>query len=169
MTLFDKSAKELQSLIHKKELSAAELTAESYRRIKAVDGDVKAFLALDEERATARAEELDRTPMEARGPLHGLPVGVKDNIVTEGLETTCASRMLGGFDPIYNATAATKLDQAGLITVGKVNMDEFAMGGSTENSFYKKTANPWNLEYVPGGSSGGSAAAVAAGEVPFTL
>ena len=169
MTLFNKSAKELQSLIHKKELSAAELTAESFRRIGAVDGDVKAFLALDEERASARAKELDNTPMEDRGPLHGLPIGVKDNIVTEGLETTCASRMLGGFDPIYNATAATKLDQAGLVTVGKLNMDEFAMGGSTENSFYKKTANPWNLDYVPGGSSGGSAAAVAAGEVPFSL
>ena len=169
MTLFNHSAKELQQLLHNKEVSAVELTDEAFRRIDKVDGDVKAFLALNEEQAKARAAELDNTPADQRGPLHGLPVGVKDNIVTQGLETTCASRMLGGFDPIYNATAATKLDDAGLITVGKVNMDEFAMGGSTENSYYKKTANPWNLDYVPGGSSGGSAAAVAAGEVPFTL
>lgn len=169
MTLFNHSAVELQDLIKKKEVSIEELTAESYKRINKVDGEVQAFLALNEEQATAQAKEMDQVPFEQRGPLFGMPIGVKDNIVTEGIETTCASKILEGFNPIYDATVVHKLRQAGLVTIGKLNMDEFAMGSSNENSAFKNTRNPWNLNHVPGGSSGGSAAAVAAGEVPFSL
>ncbi|MCM3359526.1 Asp-tRNA(Asn)/Glu-tRNA(Gln) amidotransferase subunit GatA [Psychrobacillus sp. MER TA 171] len=169
MTLFKHSAVELQDLIKKKEVSIEELTAESFKRINKVDGEVQAFLALNEEQATAQAKEMDQVPFEERGPLFGMPIGVKDNIVTEGIETTCASKILEGFNPIYDATVVHKLRDAGLITIGKLNMDEFAMGSSNENSAFKNTRNPWNLNHVPGGSSGGSAAAVAAGEVPFSL
>ncbi|MEO4055603.1 Asp-tRNA(Asn)/Glu-tRNA(Gln) amidotransferase subunit GatA [Solibacillus sp. CAU 1738] len=169
MTLFERSAKELQESLHNGELTIAELTNEAYARIEALEGDVQAFLALNKEQATAQAAEMDKVPFEKRGPLFGLPIGVKDNIVTEGLETTCASKILEGFMPIYDATVVKKLREAGMITIGKLNMDEFAMGSSNENSAYKTTKNPWNIEHVPGGSSGASAAAVAAGEVPFSL
>lgn len=169
MNLVDKTAAELQDLIHKEEVSIAEVTKQAFERIEKLDPEVDAFLALNKEQATKQAEELDKTPLIERGPLFGLPIGVKDNIVTEGIETTASSRILEGFNPIYNATVVEKLKAAGMITVGKLNMDEFAMGSSNENSYYKNTKNPWNLETVPGGSSGGSAAAVAAGEVPFTL
>ncbi|MBK3495734.1 Asp-tRNA(Asn)/Glu-tRNA(Gln) amidotransferase subunit GatA [Viridibacillus sp. YIM B01967] len=169
MTLFTKSAQELQELLKTKEISIADLTEEAYKRVAAIDGEVGAFLALNEEKATAQAKEMDAVPFEERGPLYGLPIGVKDNIVTEGLETTCASKILEGFNPIYDATVVHKLREAGMVTIGKLNMDEFAMGSSNENSAYKTVHNPWNLNNVPGGSSGGSAAAVAAGEVPFSL
>ncbi|HLG27622.1 MAG TPA: amidase family protein, partial [Paenisporosarcina sp.] len=169
MTLFNHSSSELQAMIHNKETSIADLTAEAYNRIEALDGDVKAFLALNKEQAMKQAEEMDQVPVSERGPLFGLPIGVKDNIVTEGIETTCSSKILQGFNPIYDATVVRKLREAGLITIGKLNMDEFAMGSSTENSAYKITRNPWDLDRVPGGSSGGSAASVAAGEVPFSL
>ncbi|MET1014506.1 MAG: Asp-tRNA(Asn)/Glu-tRNA(Gln) amidotransferase subunit GatA [Paenisporosarcina sp.] len=169
MTLFNHKASELQALLHKKEISIADLTAESFKRIDAVDADVNAFLALNKEKATAQSNEMDQVPFEQRGPLFGLPIGVKDNIVTEGIETTSGSKILKGFNPIYDATVVHKLRAAGLVTVGKLNMDEFAMGSSTENSAYKITRNPWDLDRVPGGSSGGSAASVAAGEVPFSL
>lgn len=169
MTLFERSAKELQESLHNGELTIADLTKEALARIDKLDGDVQAFLALNKEQALAQAEEMDQVPFEERGPLFGLPIGVKDNIVTEGLETTCASKILEGFMPIYDATVVKKLREAGMVTVGKLNMDEFAMGSSNENSAFKTTKNPWNLEHVPGGSSGASAAAVAAGEVPFSL
>lgn len=169
MTLFERSAKELQESLHNGELTIADLTKEAYARIEKLDGDVQAFLALNKEQALAQAEEMDQVPFEERGPLFGLPIGVKDNIVTEGLETTCASKILEGFMPIYDATVVKKLRAAGMVTIGKLNMDEFAMGSSNENSAFKTTKNPWNLEHVPGGSSGASAAAVAAGEVPFSL
>ncbi|MFK8795742.1 Asp-tRNA(Asn)/Glu-tRNA(Gln) amidotransferase subunit GatA [Planococcus plakortidis] len=169
MKLADKTANELQELLHSKELTIAELTQATFKRIKELDPKVDAFLALNEEQATKQAAEMDQTDATERGPLFGLPIGVKDNIVTEGLETTASSLILKGFNPIYNATVVDKLREAGMVIVGKLNMDEFAMGSSNENSYYKNTKNPWNLETVPGGSSGGSAAAVAAGEVPFTL
>ncbi|QDQ00254.1 Asp-tRNA(Asn)/Glu-tRNA(Gln) amidotransferase subunit GatA [Lysinibacillus fusiformis] len=169
MTLFERSAKELQADIKAGNLTIADLTKEAYERVTKLDGDVQAFLASNEEKATAQAAEMDKVPFEERGPLFGLPIGVKDNIVTEGLETTCASKILEGFMPIYDATVVKKLREAGMITIGKLNMDEFAMGSSNENSAYKTTKNPWNLNHVPGGSSGASAAAVAAGEVPFSL
>ncbi len=169
MKLADKTAAELQELLHSKELTIAELTENTFSRIKELDPKVDAFLALNEEQATQTASEMDQTALDARGPLYGLPIGVKDNIVTEGIETTASSLILRGFNPIYNATVVEKLREAGMVIVGKLNMDEFAMGSSNENSYYKNTKNPWNLETVPGGSSGGSAAAVAAGEVPFSL
>lgn len=169
MKLADKTAKELQELLHSKELTIADLTKATFERMKELDPKVDAFLALNEEQATKQAAEMDQTEAGERGPLFGLPIGVKDNIVTEGLETTASSLILKGFNPIYNATVVDKLREAGMIIVGKLNMDEFAMGSSNENSYYKNTKNPWNLETVPGGSSGGSAAAVAAGEVPFSL
>lgn len=169
MSLFKHTSAEMQELLKNKEVTIADLTAEAFARIDAVDGEIGAFLALNKESATAQATEMDQVPFEERGPLFGLPIGVKDNIVTEGLETTCASKILEGFNPIYDATVVRKLREAGMVTVGKVNMDEFAMGSANENSSIKPVHNPWNLNHVPGGSSGGSAAAVAAGEVPFTL
>jgi len=169
MTLFNKTAVELQSLLHNKELSVKELTEESLARIAEKDGDVQAFLSVNKEGALSQAEQLDNEPMDKRGPLFGLPIGLKDNILTKGIVTTAASRMLEDFVPIFDATVVEKVNAAGLVTIGKLNMDEFAMGSTTETSAFQKTHNPWNLDYVPGGSSGGSAAAVAAGEVLFAL
>ena len=171
MSLFDHKVSELQQMLQLKEISVRDLVSESYSRIKDVDGKVQAFLTLDEENAWKKADELDAKLArgEAKGPLFGMPIGIKDNIVTKGLRTTCASKILDNFDPIYDATVMERLQQNETITIGKLNMDEFAMGSSTENSAFQKTANPWDLTAVPGGSSGGSAAAVAAGEVPFSL
>ncbi|MCM3217465.1 Asp-tRNA(Asn)/Glu-tRNA(Gln) amidotransferase subunit GatA [Niallia taxi] len=171
MSLFDQKAADLQELLLKKELSVTDLVQEAYTRIKDVDEKVQAFLTLDEENAFNQAKQLDSllAAGEKTGPLFGLPIGIKDNIVTKNLRTTCSSRILENFNPIYNATVMEKLHNAGTITIGKLNMDEFAMGSSTENSYYMNTKNPWNLDTVPGGSSGGSAAAVAAGEVLFSL
>ena len=153
------------------EVSAEELTRASLARIGEVDGKVKAFISVDAEGAVAKAKEVDRRrgAGEKVGRLAGLPVAVKDNICVKGKETTCASRMLAGFRPPYDATVVEKLDGADAVIVGKTNLDEFAMGSSTENSGYFATRNPWDLERVPGGSSGGSAAAVAAGMVPLAL
>lgn len=148
MKLADKTASELQELLHSKELTIAELTEATFKRIQELDPKVDAFLALNEEQATKQATEMDQTDATERGPLFGLPIGVKDNIVTEGLETTASSLILKGFNPIYNATVVDKLREAGMVIVGKLNMDEFAMGSSNENSYYKNTKNPWNLETV---------------------
>ncbi|WP_174733585.1 Asp-tRNA(Asn)/Glu-tRNA(Gln) amidotransferase subunit GatA [Mesobacillus harenae] len=171
MSLFDHKLSELQEFLHKKEITVTDLVNESYQRISEVDGKVNAFLTLDEERARNSAKSMDKQlgNESSAGLLFGMPIGIKDNIVTKGLRTTCASKILENFDPIYNATVVEKLHKADTVTIGKLNMDEFAMGSSNENSGFKKTHNPWNLEKVPGGSSGGSAAAVAAGEVPFAL
>ncbi|EOR21532.1 Asp-tRNA(Asn)/Glu-tRNA(Gln) amidotransferase subunit GatA [Cytobacillus oceanisediminis] len=171
MSLFDQKMADLQELLHKKEISVTDLVKESYNRIKDVDEKVQAFLTLDEDNALSQASALDDKLVngEHSGSLFGMPIGIKDNIVTKNLRTTCSSKILENFQPIYNATVMDKLQAAGAITIGKLNMDEFAMGSSTENSYYQKTKNPWNLETVPGGSSGGSAASVAAGEVFFSL
>ncbi|MBA9028689.1 Asp-tRNA(Asn)/Glu-tRNA(Gln) amidotransferase subunit GatA [Peribacillus huizhouensis] len=171
MSLFEHKVSDLHERLHKKELTVTDLVNESYERIGQVESQVKAFLTLDEERARVKAKELDERLArgEQSGMLFGLPIGVKDNIVTKNLRTTCASKILENFDPIYDATVAQKLNQAETITIGKLNMDEFAMGSSNENSAYQATRNPWNTDYVPGGSSGGSAASVAAGEVLFSL
>ncbi|MFD2216783.1 Asp-tRNA(Asn)/Glu-tRNA(Gln) amidotransferase subunit GatA [Metabacillus endolithicus] len=171
MALFDHKISELKELLHKKDITVSDLVDESYKRIQEVDDKVGAFLALNEDQARTYAKELDEA-LNSRnefGLLFGMPIGVKDNIVTKGLRTTCASKILENFDPIYDATVVKHLQNAEAVTIGKLNMDEFAMGSSTENSSIKPTRNPWNLETVPGGSSGGSAAAVAAGEVPFSL
>jgi aspartyl-tRNA(Asn)/glutamyl-tRNA(Gln) amidotransferase subunit A len=171
VSLFDYKVSDLHELLHKKELKVSDLVDESYKRIGQVEDKVQAFLRLDEERARKTAKLLDDklATDSLNGLLSGMPIGVKDNIVTKGLRTTCASKILENFDPIYDATVVQKLQQAETVTIGKLNMDEFAMGSSNENSHYQKTHNPWNLERVPGGSSGGSAASVAAGEVLFSL
>ncbi|MEC5424337.1 Asp-tRNA(Asn)/Glu-tRNA(Gln) amidotransferase subunit GatA [Virgibacillus sp. C22-A2] len=169
MSLFDHSIKELEAMLHNKEITVQDLVETSYNRIKEVDGQVNAFLTLDEENARAQAKELDNMDDKSQS-LFGMPSGIKDNIVTKGLRTTCASQFLDNFDdPLYNATVVDKLHKEKAITIGKLNMDEFAMGSSNENSSYTPTRNPWNKDYVPGGSSGGSAASVAAGEVIFSL
>ncbi|PAD21361.1 Asp-tRNA(Asn)/Glu-tRNA(Gln) amidotransferase subunit GatA [Terribacillus saccharophilus] len=168
MSLFDYTLKELQEKLHNKEITVTDLVDASYARIKEVDDEVKAFLTLDEENARAAAKELDEQGGD--NPLFGIPIGIKDNIVTKGLRTTCASKFLDNFtDPLYDATVVSKLKDKKTVTIGKLNMDEFAMGSSNENSAYFTTRNPWNTDYVPGGSSGASAAAVAAGEVFFSL
>ncbi|MEW9501911.1 Asp-tRNA(Asn)/Glu-tRNA(Gln) amidotransferase subunit GatA [Jeotgalibacillus marinus] len=170
MSLFDHKLADLQALLHKKEITVTDLVRQSYKRIAEVDDKVQAFLTLDEERALAQAEKLQsKVSSSDNGLLFGMPIGVKDNIVTKNLRTTAASKILGNFDPIYDATVVNKLQAADAITIGKLNMDEFAMGSSNENSHFAKTKNPWNLETVPGGSSGASAASVAAGEVLFSL
>ena len=171
MSIFDYSMAELHRRLHSKDLAVSDLVDASYKRIATVDGTVKAFLTLDEERARAAAAKLDGKldKDEPKGLLFGMPIGVKDNIVTKGLRTTCGSKILENFDPVYDATVVQKLQNAETITIGKLNMDEFAMGSSNENSAYHRTRNPWNVDTVPGGSSGGSAAAVAAREVLFAL
>lgn len=171
MTLFDLRLQELHNQLNKKELSVTDLVGEAFAKIKEHDERVGAYLTLNEEGARAEAARLDNKlgSDEAKGLLFGLPVGIKDNMVTEGLRTTCASQFLSNYNPIYDATVVTKLKQAEAVTIGKLNMDEFAMGGSNENSSFHPVRNPWDLSRVPGGSSGGSAAAVAAGEAYFTL
>lgn len=171
MSLLNLKLQDIHNQLVNKQLKVSELVEKSFDRIKEVDSKVKAFITLDEENAKNAALKMDEqlTKSESRGLLFGLPAGIKDNIVTEGLLTTCASKFLVNHNPIYDATVTKRLKAAGSVTIGKLNMDEFAMGGSNENSGFNPTYNPWNLEYVPGGSSGGSAAAVAAQEVYFTL
>jgi aspartyl-tRNA(Asn)/glutamyl-tRNA(Gln) amidotransferase subunit A len=171
MSLLRESLKEIHKRLADRELSARDLAEESLRQIEQKDKEVGAFLLVDQEGAMKRAAELDEqlAAKKERGILTALPAGIKDNMCTEGLTTTCASKLLANYVPIYNATVVDKLNAAGAIAMGKLNMDEFAMGSSTENSAFQLTRNPWDLERVPGGSSGGSAAAVAAGEVYFAL
>ncbi|WP_243014203.1 Asp-tRNA(Asn)/Glu-tRNA(Gln) amidotransferase subunit GatA [Brevibacillus borstelensis] len=172
MSLFDKRLSEIHSALRSKELSVAELVQASIASIKEHDGEIKSVLHVDEEGALSQAKALDERLAgsgEEMGLLYGLPVGLKDNIVTRGLRTTCASKFLSNYDPIYDATVSKKLKDADALIVAKLNMDEFAMGGSNENSGFYPTKNPWNTEYVPGGSSGGSAAAMASRHFFFTL
>lgn len=171
MSLLRESLKEIHKRLASWELSARDLAEESLRQIEQKDKEVGAFLLVDQEGAMERAAKLDEqlAAEDQRGILAALPAGIKDNLCTEGVTTTCGSRLLANYVPIYNATVVDKLNEAGAIAMGKLNMDEFAMGSSTENSAFKLTRNPWDLERVPGGSSGGSAAAVAAGEVYFAL
>ncbi|WP_181347900.1 Asp-tRNA(Asn)/Glu-tRNA(Gln) amidotransferase subunit GatA [Thalassobacillus sp. CUG 92003] len=171
MSLFEYTLRELQDKLHKQEITVTDLVDASYQRISEVDDQVNAFITLNEEAARIQAQELDQTGRGSDAPsLFGLPIGVKDNIVTKHLRTTCASQFLDNFDdPLYDATVVRKLSDAKSVTIGKLNMDEFAMGSSNENSSYFATRNPWNTDYVPGGSSGASAASVAAGEVFFSL
>lgn len=171
MELYQLSAAALHKKLMGKECSAAEITASVFDRIRAVDGKVNAYNTLCEEQAAAQAKAVDQKIADGEqiAPLEGIPVGVKDNICTKGVRTTCASKMLENFVPPYNATVMEKLEKNGAVLTGKLNMDEFAMGSSTETSFLNKTANPHNLGCVPGGSSGGSAAAVAAGECTVAL
>lgn len=170
MTLFRQRIQDIHDKLQKKELTVQELVEHSLKRIKETDDKVQAFVTIDEERAMETAKSLDeRSNSSENGQLFGLPVGLKDNISTKGLRTTCSSKMLENFEPVYDAFVVEKLHNAQAVVVGKLNMDEFAMGATTETSAFKQTKNPWNLERVPGGSSGGSAAAVAAGQVYFSL
>ncbi|MFL5349817.1 MAG: Asp-tRNA(Asn)/Glu-tRNA(Gln) amidotransferase subunit GatA [Hyalangium sp.] len=167
MELTDLSMLELAAKLAAREVSSVEATRACLARIAQVDGKVKAFLRLDEKGALAAAEASDarRKAGNPASPLDGVPIGLKDIFLTEGVETTAGSKILQGFTPPYDGTAVGLLKQAGLPIVGKLNMDEFAMGSSNEGSAYGPTHNPWALDRTPGGSSGGSAAAVAAREV----
>ena len=169
--LTEKTAGELAGLIRDRSVSARELTDAFLRRIEAVDGGLGAYLLVDPEGALARADEVDRALARGDdiGPLGGVPVAVKDLFVTRGVETTAASKILAGWVPPVDGTAVARLKQAGAVLLGKLNMDEFAMGSSNENSAFGPVHNPWDPTRVPGGSSGGSAAAVAAGLAAATL
>ncbi|RQD67089.1 MAG: Asp-tRNA(Asn)/Glu-tRNA(Gln) amidotransferase subunit GatA [Tindallia sp. MSAO_Bac2] len=155
----------------KGEASAKELVEDAFRRIDVTDGKVNAYLHLCQDEAMEQAEKIDakRSRGEKTGALAGVPLAIKDNICTDGVLTTCASKMLKDFVPPYDATVVRQVREADGIIIGKTNMDEFAMGSSTENSAFKTTGNPWDLQRVPGGSSGGSAAAVAAETVSLAL
>ena len=171
MRLFDKPAHVLHDMLVNKEITAVELANDVLARLDAVDKDVKAYLTVTRETALAQAEAVDAKI--ARGEsisfLEGIPGAIKDNICTKGVRTSCASKMLENFVPPYHATVMEKMIAENPVIVGKVNMDEFAMGGSTENSAFFPTHNPWNTDCVPGGSSGGSAAAVASGSAIWAL
>lgn len=171
MELFKESASNLSKMLRKKEISSTELTKSVFKQINRVENDICSYITLNEEKAFETAKKVDEklAKNEIISPIAGIPIGIKDNIVTEGILTTCASKMLYNFVPPYNATVINKLNSYDAVIAGKLNMDEFAMGSSTENSYFKKTRNPRNLDYVPGGSSGGSAAAVAADECIFAL
>ncbi|HIV19247.1 MAG TPA: Asp-tRNA(Asn)/Glu-tRNA(Gln) amidotransferase subunit GatA [Candidatus Merdivicinus intestinigallinarum] len=171
MELYQLTAEQLSAMLAKKECSSEELTRSVLKRIEQKDGEIGAYLTVCGEEALKKAAEVDakRAAGEQLHPLAGIPVGIKDNICTRGIRTTCASRMLENFVPPYDAFVMEKLHQADAVILGKLNMDEFAMGSSTENSYFQKTKNPFDLDRVPGGSSGGSAAAVSAGEAVLTL
>lgn len=169
--LIRRSAAELAAAIRSGETTSTEVTQAHLERITAVDGDVHAFLKVDADGALEQAAEVDRriAAGEELSPLAGVPVAVKDNIATRGLETTAASRILEGWKPPYDAHVIERLRSVGTPIIGKTNLDEFAMGASTEFSAYGPSCNPWDLERTPGGSGGGSAAAVAAFEAPLAL
>jgi aspartyl-tRNA(Asn)/glutamyl-tRNA(Gln) amidotransferase subunit A len=165
------SIRELHQQLVKKERSATEITTEALERIEALEAKLHSFLCVTAEQALETAKKVDAkiAAGEEIGLLEGIPIGIKDNMCTQGIPTTCASRILENFVPPYESTVTQKLKEARAVMVGKTNLDEFAMGGSTENSSYQITANPWDLSRVPGGSSGGSAAAVAAEECVVAL
>lgn len=167
MELYELTVHELQGLLQNRVVSAEELVKSILARIQAVDEEVKSFLTLTEEQALEKARALDATSHISG--IAGIPMGLKDIFCTRGVKTTCGSRILANFVPPYDSTASRRLNEQSAILVGKLNMDEFAMGSSTENSAFFATRNPWDLTKVPGGSSGGSASAVAADEVPFSL
>ncbi|HEX7106682.1 MAG TPA: amidase, partial [Acidothermaceae bacterium] len=165
------SARELASMIASGEVSAVEVAQAHLDRIAAVDSKVHAFLHVDADGALAAARAVDekRSRGAALGPLAGVPLALKDVLTQKGVPTTCGSRILEGWRPPYDSTVVRKLRAADVVILGKTNMDEFAMGSSTENSAFGVTRNPWDLERIPGGSSGGSSAAVSAFEAPLAI
>jgi len=169
--MIKKTAAEMADALAKKEISSVELTEQLFARIKEVDGKVKAFLHLDTDGALAQAAAVDkkRAAGEKLSPLAGVPLALKDVLTQKGIPTTCGSKMLEGWRPPYNATVTQKLLDAGVVILGKTNMDEFAMGSSTENSAYGTVHNPWDLTRIPGGSGGGSSASLAAFEAPLAI
>ncbi len=171
MEFYNKTALELGQMIKNKEVSSVELTQAMLDHIESTDKDINAFISVDAEGALQRAREIQAKidAGEELSLLAGVPMGIKDNICTKDTLTSCGSKMLYNFKPPYNATVVDKLNNAGAVVLGKLNMDEFAMGGSTETSYFGATKNPWDTERVPGGSSGGSAASVAAGQVAYAL
>lgn len=171
MNLYEKTAHELHELLTAKKISALELTKDLFARIDEKEKEIGAYLELTKTQAEAAAKKVDEkiSRGETISPLEGIPCAIKDNICTKGIKTTCASKILENFVPPYDATVMKKLNSQNIVMLGKLNMDEFAMGGSTENSAYHNTKNPYDLTRVPGGSSGGSAAAVSAGEAIFAL
>lgn len=169
MSLTHKSIDELHELLVNKDISAVELTKDTLESIVAREDKVDSFITVAEEAALAQAQAIDERGIDAANPLSGIPLAVKDNISTKGILTTAASKMLYNYEPIFDATAVEKAYSKDMIVIGKTNMDEFAMGGSTETSYFKKTKNAWDHSKVPGGSSGGSATAVASGQVRLSL
>ena len=164
MSLYQLTAHELHDKLRAREITSVELTESVYKRIKAVEPHVKGYLTLTKDIALeqANAADVGFQNGDNMSPLAGIPIAIKDVICTKDVRTTCASKILSNFVPPYDATVMTKLNQQGIVMIGKTNMDEFAMGSSTENSAYQITHNPWDLETIPGGSSGGSAAVVSA-------
>lgn len=172
MDITKMTALELGKLIKAKDISVAEAVRAQLDKIKEQEEACHSYITILEEEALQRASEVQKQLASGElsdSPLAGVPMAIKDNICTEGVRTTCASKILSDFTPTYNATVVTRLNKAGAILLGKTNMDEFAMGSTTETSYYGVTKNPWNPDHVPGGSSGGSAAAVAAGEAFYAL
>ena len=171
MNITELAVHELQEKLKNKELTSVEITKAYVDRINEKEPEVEAFVTTLTDEALKQAEEIDakRENGEVTENLAGIPIGIKDNLCTKGIKTTCSSKMLENFISPYDATVIEKINNENMINLGKLNMDEFAMGSSTESSYFKKTKNPWNLNCVPGGSSGGSAAAVASDMVPWAL
>ena len=171
MSILDMTALELGRRIQSGDITAVQAAEASLARIKAMEPSIHAYVTVNEEKTMEQAGKVQAEIEAGRlsGPLAGVPVAVKDNMCTEGMRTTCSSRILGNFIPTYTAQAVSNLEQAGAVILGKTNMDEFAMGSTTETSAFGVTRNPWNPEHAPGGSSGGSCAAVAAGECFYAL
>ncbi len=170
MDIASKSVKDLREMLDKKEISSKELTKEYIDRIKKYDSEIESYITVTEEKAYADAEKAQKLIDSGKASmLCGIPMAIKDNICTDGIRTTCSSKMLENYVPPFNATVMDKVLSANMVVTGKMNMDEFAMGSSTETSYMHLTHNPNNLDCVPGGSSGGSAAAIASGEAVLTL
>ena len=170
MDLIRTNLRELRKSLDSKEISAAELCGEYFKRIEAVDPELLSYITVTKEKALKDAENAQKLIDEGKATaLTGIPLAIKDNICIDGVRTTCASKMLENFIPPYNATVIEKLNAEGYVLLGRTSMDEFAMGGSNQTSAFAKTKNPYDLECVPGGSSGGSAAAVSASLAPAAL